>query len=330
MPSTIVLNQSNIVPDGKNSSLVYRFPNSVSFPHHEMSIQSVALYYSWENIDSSPLNNNKFSMGWRGPGNVAIGPLEFTIPSGLYEIVDLNRFLQFECIKNGWYLINNSGRNVYYAEFILNPNLYAVQVNTFPVPFDIGTTWVLQPDGSYLGVAAPYLGWRTPLVDPTSPSSTGSWPGFAGTAFNPSLIFPANFNKIIGFTTPDPYVIDYNQGALSGQTRSFLSTTAPQVQPNSSAYLSISNIANKYSIPSSIIYSLSPNVLFGAQIIEQPPQFAWNPLIQGTYNEIRLQILGIDFQPLTILDPNMTIVLCIRDTKDLGVQEIITRASGGK
>jgi hypothetical protein len=174
------------------------------------------------------------------------------------------------------------------------------------------------------------LGWKTPLVDPTAPLSTASWPGFAGTVFNPNIILPNNFNKILGFTVPNPFTTGYNQGATSGQSQAFISNVAPQVQPNSSAYLSVSNIGNKYAIPSSIIYSLSPNVLFGSQIIEQPPQFAWNPLLSGTYNELRLQILGIDFRPLTILDPNMTIVLVIRDTKDLGVQEIITRASGGK
>jgi len=94
--------------------------------------------------------------------------------------------------------------------------------------------------------------------------------------------------------------------------------------------LAISNIANKYAIPNSIIYSLSPSVAFGEQINEYPPQFAWNKLLSGTYNELRLQILGIDFQPLTILDPNMTIVLVIRDTKDLGVSELVNVASGGK
>ena len=93
---------------------------------------------------------------------------------------------------------------------------------------------------------------------------------------------------------------------------------APQVQPNSSIYFSISNIQNKYSIPNSIIYSLSPAVAFGEQITALPPQFAWNKLLSGTYNELRLTILGLDQSPLKSLDPkNITIVLVIQDTKDL-------------
>ena len=61
MVATIVLNQSNIVPDGNNNTLVYKFPNSVSFPNHEIAVQSVNMFYSWTNINSAPLANQNFS-----------------------------------------------------------------------------------------------------------------------------------------------------------------------------------------------------------------------------------------------------------------------------
>jgi hypothetical protein len=35
--------------------------------------------------------------------------------------------------------------------------------------------------------------------------------------------------------------------------------------------------------------------------------------LSGTYNELRLQFLGTDLQPVTIKDPNMTILLAIKD-----------------
>jgi hypothetical protein len=89
------------------------------------------------------------------------------------------------------------------------------------------------------------------------------------------------------------------------------------VQPNSVAYVSITNISNPYANPSSIIYSLSPNVAFGSQIIVTPSQFCWSPLLQGNYNQIRLQFLGSDYSPLQILDPQMTVMLVIRN-KDEG------------
>jgi len=306
MVATIVLNQSNIIANGQNNTLVYKFPNSVSFPHHEIAIQNVNMYYSWENINASPLSNNTFSYQWTSAGTTTT--YTATIPNGLYEVADLNFFLQYEFIRNGTYLINSSGQNVYYAEFLINANRYAVQINTFPVPTTLP------------------VGWSIPIA--SVPAGTAGWVGFPTTTFNPSLIIPANLNAILGFTTPVPFTTPLNSGV--GTNLSFTSNTAPQVQPNSSVYLSISNIQNKYAIPNSIIYSLSPSVRFGEQINEYPPQFAWNKLLSGTYNELRLQILGINFQPLTILDPNMTIVLVIRDTKDMGLGDLGERLIGGK
>lgn len=324
MVATIVLNQSNIVPDGNNNTLVYKFPNSVSFPNHEISIQNITMYYAWENINPLPLQNNIFSYTW------VIGAVPTTynlvVPAGLYEVSDLNFFLQYSFIQNGTYLINNAGENVYYAEFIINPNRYAVQINTYPVPTSVDWTFNAIT-GIWTGNAGTaYAGWTTPVADPAG--GTAGWVGFPNTTFNPQLTIPDNLNKLLGFTIPNPFQTSLNSGV--GTNLSYLSNTAPQVQPNSSIYFAISNIANKYAIPNSIIYSLSPSVAFGEQIREIPPQFAWNKLLSGTYNELRLQILGLNFQPIKILDPNMTIVLVIRDTKDLGLQELVSTASGGK
>jgi hypothetical protein len=118
-------------------------------------------------------------------------------------------------------------------------------------------------------------------------------------------------------------------GNGTGSNYSVLSSVAPQVQPNPNVYLALSNIANPYAVPSSIIYAIAPNVDFGSQIIEVPPQFAWNSLLQGTYAEIRLTILGSNFQPLPILDPNMTILLAIRNKKE-GLDLLSSALNGGK
>ena len=314
MVATIVLNQSNIVPDGNNNNLVYKFPNSVSFPNHEIAIQNIAIYYSWENINNNPLGNNKFSYVWkRGtvstPGTT-LTTFSLTIPDGLYEVSDLNYFLQYSMIENGTYLINDAGKNVYYAEFIVNTSKYAVQINTFPVPFNTAewtyNAGTLQWTGNS-GTA--YAGWKTPVADTASGSA--GWVGFSTTTFNPELSIPNNFNKILGFTTPNPFTTSLNTGAATNL--SYVSNVAPQLQPNSSAYIALSNIQNKYSIPNSIVYSLSPSVKFGTQINETPPEFAWNELLSGTYNELRLSFLGTDYQSLRIKDPNMTIVLVIRE-----------------
>jgi hypothetical protein len=84
------------------------------------------------------------------------------------------------------------------------------------------------------------------------------------------------------------------------------------VQPNANLLVSISNIDNIFSNPSSILYSLSPSVAIGELIVEKPPEYNFGKLLRGTYNELRLQFLGTDLQPVRIRDPNMTILLVIK------------------
>jgi len=199
-------------------------------------------------------------------------------------------------ISNGHYLINSTGSYVYYAEMVVNPNLYAVQINTFPVPTSLPS-----------GYTAP-AGFTFPTA-----------------VFQPNLTFPANFNKIVGFTAN--FVTSGNSTPTVNY--SVTSTTAPQVQPNANVYLAVSNISNPYATPNSIIFAIAPSVAFGNQITELPPQFAWNKLLNGTYTQIRLQILGSDYNPLPILDPNITIVLVIRNAKE-GLDSLSTLLSGGK
>lgn len=278
---TIVLSQKDIVSGTNNTTLVYKFPNSVDLTGCQVAVSSIQMYYSWDNINIT-YENNTFSYNWI----VAGVPTTFTltIPNGLYELADLNNFLQYSFIANGHYLVNSSGLNVYYAEFILNPTRYAVQINTFPVP-----------------TALP-VGWTNPagLVFPAA-------------TFNPIITLPAKFNDIVGFTAG--FATAQNLGV--GTNLSYLSTIAPQIQPNSNLLVALSGIDNKYANPSSVIYSVSPSVNLGELIVDRPANFNWNRLLAGTYNQLRLQFLGNTFQSINIRDPNMTIILVIQDQDDL-------------
>lgn len=296
----LVLNASNVVNDGTNSSYVYNFPNSVSLTDKYIAVSSVTLYYSWFNIDTK-YNNISFTYTWT-LGGVST-PYTINIPNGLYNITDINSYCQFVMIQNLHYLIDNNGSNVYYFELLVNPNRYAIQLNTFSFPIALPPGWT-QPAG---------------------------FAGYPTQRFNPIITFPSNFNKIVGYRanfvsngnvnnayTP-PSIPDSSNNFVSKDgvgTLSYLSDTFPDVQPNSSIFLSISNINNPYSQPSSIIYSITPTVAIGEQVIERPPNFMWNKLINGTYNQLRVQFLGIDKQPITLRDPNLTIILTIRDATE--------------
>jgi len=302
----LVLNQSNLIQDGQNNKLLYRFPNSVNLTGKYIAVSSVTMYYSWFNI-SEALGNNKFTYTW------TVGDTSYTytitIPNGIYEVVGINALAQFQMIANGTYWSNGT-YNYYPFDIVVNPSRYAVQLNTYQIP-----------TGAPAGTTVP----PNPINPATGQLIGGNpWPTVAQ---NPIVTFPSKFSDLIGYTAgfasnanvnnyvlPTPPSASNNYVTRSStNTLSYLSNLAPQLQPNSSVYLSVSNINNPYSQPSSIIYSITPNVAAGTVIQDRPPNFMWTKLIDGTYNQLLLTFLGTNLQPLQIQDPSMTILLTIRD-----------------
>lgn len=286
MANTIVLNSSNILPGSNNSTLVYNFPNSVTFDSHQIAVQSVSMYYSWTNINNITLQNNVFTYTWVVAA--ATKTYTVTIPTGLYEISDINSYLQFVFINNGHYLINAVGKNIYYAEFLVNPSLYSINIITYPVPTSLPT------------------GWTLPVANP----QTGAlaWPGFPTTFFNPRITIPAKFNLIVGYAAG--FATSQNTGLNTILT--YNSSISPQVAPNPNCLITVSNISNIYASPSSVIFNINANVGFGELIISQPSEYAFNDLLKGTINSLFIRLIGADGQSLNILDPNITILLLIR------------------
>jgi hypothetical protein len=296
---TLILNSTNLVADGQNNKLIYKFPNSVQFRKSQIAFAGCSMYYSWFNITSS-LVNNTFSYNWINGAGVAT-TYTITIPDGLYEVSTLNQYLQFEFIRNGHYLVN-SGQNVYYAQFTINAPRYAVQIDTFLFPTSLP------------------VGWTNPASVPFPPQT-----------FNPIITLPAKVNEILGYVAGFATAQNLNNSfvapvgsqfvsKLGNGTISYISTTAPNVQPNSSLLFSLSGVDNAYANPTSIIYTLVPQVAIGEVINDKPPEFIWNKLIDGTYNQLTLTILGTDLNLIKINDPAMTIVLVIKDADEMGMK----------
>jgi hypothetical protein len=286
------MNGTNIVQDGNNNKLVYRFPNSVVLKDKYIAVSSISMYYSWFNI-TTVYTNNTFTYTWNGTVNRTY---TITIPDGLWDISAINNYIQYICLQNGTYW-TVSGTYYYPFELVVNANRYAIQLNTYQIPTSTPT-----------GGTTPPAGWPT-------------------TVFNSVVTFPSNFNVIVGYsagfasannvgggiTFQTPSKSTNYASVNSVNTISYLSDLPPQVQPYSSVLFSLSNINNPYTQPSSIIYSLNSNVAVGELISEKPPNFMWNKLIDGTYNELRLSFFTPNIQPAYINDPNMTILLTIRD-----------------
>lgn len=279
--SNIIFTRSNIVAGSNNTTLLYKFPNTVSFPNHEIALNSLAMFYAWRNIDALLYGNNTLTYTWENAANV-VTTYTITIPNGLYEIPDINSYCQYVMIANGHYLVNASGQNVYYFNMVVNPNLYAIQLNTYQFP-----------------IALP--------VGYTNPAAVV----FPAQTFKPQVATPANFNQIIGFAST--FISARNLGVAYPDTNSYTSIISPQVQPAPTLILNTSNINNIYSNPSTGIYAVTPTVAIGEQIVDRVPEFSWNKLTSGTYSEIRLQFTTPTGALVPILDPQMTIILAIRE-----------------
>lgn len=297
---TLILNSTNLTQDGQNNKLTYKFPNSVQFRKSQIAFAGCSMYYSWFNITSS-LVNNTFSYNWINGAGVAT-TYTITIPDGLYEVSTLNQYLQFQFIRNGHYLVNSSGQNVYYAQFTINAPRYAVQIDTFLFPTSLP------------------VGWTNPASVPFPPQT-----------FNPIITLPAKVNEILGYVAGFATAQNLNNSfvapvgsqfvsKLANGTIGYISTTAPNVQPNSSLLFSLSGVDNAYANPTSIIYTLVPQVAIGEIINEKPPEFIWNKLIDGTYNQLTLTILGTDLNLISIRDPAMTIILVVKDADEIGMK----------
>jgi len=288
----IVVNRNNLTNEGTgNNKFVYRFPNSVVFKDSYIALSQASMYYSWYNI-SSTLQNNTFSITLSAGVFTTI-----TLPDGQYEISDINAYIQQIMVENDFYMIDADGNYIYWLEMEVNATRYAVQFNCFEVPAVLPTGY-------------------------TSPHA------FSGTAFYPQFKIPANFNLIVGyvedFTTPETtndFIATYGTGTAYAKslddTFSFISTTSPDVQPNANCLVSISNIDNIYASPNSIIYAITPQTGLGGLIQDKPSNYAWNKLLNGTYNQIRIELVGNDNDPLVMNDSNITLLFVIKEYGEL-------------
>jgi hypothetical protein len=273
---TIILNSTNLVAGSNNSALTYLFPaGAVEFKNDLIAVSSISMFYSWFNINAQLYNNNKYNYIWRGVSYTV------TMPNGNYSVAELNTYLQNVMIANGHYLVNSASQNVYYLEWILNTSYYAVQLNSYPIPTALPSGWTNPAGLTFPAVA------ETPQIQ---------------------ILSTNNFKDIVGFnagTYPNP---------VQATVYSKLSDNAPQVSPISSIILECDLINNPYSTPSKLIYSFAvPNsVSFGENIAIQPPEFVFNEIQNGFYNQLTLTFRDQQLRTMVIQDPQMVILLTIK------------------
>ena len=191
---------------------------------------------------------------------------------------------------------------IYLLEIVVNASKYADQINSFQISESIatGNSWTLPDDAT----------WELP-VNPICPIF---------------IVNNNNFTKVIGYN-----VGNYPSGVISGtapdqiqppqydSTQSFLSSFAPQIIPQPSYLCLCSLVNNRLSIPSQLIYSLTPSSApFGTIYAIQIADLAFNKIEDGNYVNFRFTFADQLGNSIIFQDPNMLILLIIKNKSELG------------
>lgn len=271
----IILNKSHYVG---GSTYRYRFGTSVDMGNVSVALGSCSVYYSWRNITSLKANNQiTIIHPATGATNVT---LNITIPDGGYEIADLNTYLKWYLINNGYFIQNSStGDQTVYCEIRVNASTYQVEFVSYPMPTSL-------PSGYTAGSAITFpTTTRCPQLTITLPA-VGTLLGFAvGT-------YPA----------VQPTVI-----TTSG------STTTPVVSDVNNVVMTLNSALNPFAPNSTVIHSFSQaGTRYGALISSTPNELSFVPQQQGFRQELTIQLCDQNLQPLNIIDSDATIKLLLR------------------
>ena len=276
MSFPIVINSANWV-----SSNQYKVQLATNFNlnEYEVAVGQAFIYYSWYNINSYPLNNNKFTLTI--PRNGGLDTLNITIPDGAYNISDLNNFLQYTLIQGGYYLTSNStGLNTYYAAFSVNPTSYKIDFTTTPLPTSL----------------------------PAGFTSGGmTFPGVGNQHYQLTILSDNNFKDIIGFNIGTYPTVPTNVGV---QTKS--SDYIPNVNPISSVQMRLNCVSNPFSSNNQLLHTFTTAGSTIGQIVNVSPSFEQFVPCQGLNKELTLSFFDQVGNVLNILDKNNLVKLIFR------------------
>jgi hypothetical protein len=279
---SLVINATHIIDNFRNNRFRFRFANPINFREgDQIALAGLQMYYSVYNI-TAEYGNNVIQYRW-------VDGTEHTIliTDGFYSIPELNAYCQRAQASNGHYLLSEESQ-VYYLSMEINQTYYSIQLNEFALPTSAQATTagLTRPDG---------VSWSLP-----------------SNARTPQWIIPSSskIRDIVGFNAgvypTTPQTSDQQQ----------LSQYTPQVHPVQSYIVHVNTLKNNIGIPSTILYTFSPEVSFGGIISVKPSEFAFIDLLSGNFAEIEVFITDQLFNPVRILDPQMVIFLMIRNADE--------------
>lgn len=228
----------------------------------EVSLKSLTMYYSWPNI-SLLKGNNSFSYMLSGVSYPVV------MGDGIYSFADINNFLTQVMVLNGHYMIDSNGNKKVFMTFIVNPALYCLSLDIFPVPS-------ILPDG-----------WTNPMSMPLGSTL--------------QLSIPLGMSALTGFAAglypPTPWTVLYQ-----------INSGIPQISDVTSLNVT-SNVvdASSFSLSTNVMASLVVAIgqQPGSQIQFQPVNLDWVGLQKRqTFTEITLEIKDQLLRPVIMRDPS--------------------------
>lgn len=284
---TLIVNNTHLINDGKNSKFEYFFPMPQNFKNEMIALASLSMYNSWYNI-SQANNNNQFKYTWIDGSEYTI-----TMEDGNYEIVSINAYLQSVMVANNHFLENSNGDYVYYLEIKVNATTYKIEIVSYNVP---------------TSTEASNLNYTQPT------DANWSFPEEGGIT-NPSITIlnddnNAKFQNIIAFqagTYPPDTTTDSIEAFSSNNGN------APQVSPISTISVLCNLCKNDIASPNTILYAFAPSGTFGSQIGLSVPELVYTSLQDGNANKLTLTLTDQNYNPINIQDEQIVIVLSIKN-----------------
>jgi hypothetical protein len=273
----LIITQKNLLP-GSTNTYRYNFSSNVDMGNIDIGLGSASVWFSWRNITAAK-NNNTFQI--IHPATLATNvTLTLTIPDGGYDINDLNNFLRYYLVNNGYYIQNNStNEQIVYCKFQVNASTYQVEFVSYPLPTSLPTGF-----------------------------TAGSAITFPATTRAPQLVVnQVNFGSVIGFAL----------GTFPSTQQTILTTTGstlvPVVSDVTNVVLTLDSAMNPFAPNSKVIHSISPaGYKYASLINDQPSEISWVPQQSGWRQSITIQLTNQNLIPIEQYDTDVTIKLLLR------------------
>lgn len=273
MASPILITRENLIAQNQ---FKITFPTTTNLSEYECALSSGYVYFSWFSI-SSALNNNKFEL--KIPTLAGHDTKILTIPDGSYNISDLDNYLKFWFIENGYYITEDAtGENVYYASFNLSPTDYSVNFTTTPLPTS------LPADYTSGGMTFPTTAKHIQLT----------------------IYSDNDFKDIVGYNAGQ-----YPNSATHSGFYTKTSDYVPQVNPINAVQVRLSCLYNPLSFNNQLLTLFTNTARFGSliNIADNESHFVD---CNGWHKEVILSFYDQKGRPLGLIDPNVAIKLLFR------------------